>query len=78
MELSGVQRLPVGPQQAWAALDGIEPLQACMPAGESLRRTAQDAFEATVHAAMGPVTARLRGTFALTDANAPPSHAAAL
>ncbi|HXY04998.1 MAG TPA: carbon monoxide dehydrogenase subunit G [Burkholderiaceae bacterium] len=74
MELSGEQLLPVDQQRAWAALNDVDVLQACVPGCESMKRTAQDRYEATVNAAIGPVRARFTGTFSLADVNAPESY----
>ena len=74
MQLNGEQLLPIGQQHAWAALTNIEVLQACMPGCESLTRTAQDSYQATISASIGPVQARFMGTIAMTDINAPDSY----
>ena len=74
MELRGEQLLPVGQQHAWTALNDIELLRVCVPGCESMARTGDDTYEATVNAAIGPVKARFRGTFALTDIRAPESY----
>ncbi|HYA66262.1 MAG TPA: carbon monoxide dehydrogenase subunit G [Burkholderiaceae bacterium] len=74
MQLNGEQLLPVGQQHAWAALTNIEVLRACMPGCESLTRTAQGSYLATIHASVGPVRARFLGTIAMTDINEPNSY----
>lgn len=74
MELNGEQLLPIGQDHAWAALTNIELLRACMPGCESLTRTAQDSYQTTIHASIGPVKARFTGTIAMTDVNAPNSY----
>jgi len=74
MQLNGEQLLPIGQQHAWAALTNIAVLQACMPGCESLTRTAQDSYQATINASIGPVQARFTGTIAMTDINAPNSY----
>jgi len=74
MQLNGEQLLPVGQQHAWAALTNVELLRACMPGCESLTRTAQDSYLATIHASVGPFSARIAGTIAMTEINEPNSY----
>jgi len=74
MELKGEQLLPVGQQRAWEALNDIELLRQCVPGCQSMTRTAQDTYEATIDASIGPVKARFKGTVALTDVHAPDSY----
>ena len=71
MDLNAERLLPVDQERAWAALNDIELLHQCIPGCESLTRAADGSFEAVVNAAVGPVRARFKGTFSLTDIEAP-------
>ncbi len=74
MEMNGERLLPVGQQRAWEALNDIALLQACIPGCESMTRTGPDQYAAVVNAAVGPVKARFRGSFTLTDIVVPTSY----
>jgi len=74
MELKGERRLDVDRAVAWAALNDIELLRACIPGCESITPTAGDAYELSLSVAIGPVKARFKGRMTLSDIVAPESY----
>jgi carbon monoxide dehydrogenase subunit G len=73
MEIKGSYHLPCEPQRAWEALNDPELLKACLKGCERLEKTADDRFEGTVQAKVGPVSARFSGSLTQTEVNAPHS-----
>lgn len=74
MQLQGQQLIPASVERTWAALNDPEVLKACVPGCETLERTADDAFSATMALKIGPVSARFKGNLKLTDVQAPTSY----
>lgn len=74
MELKGERTLPVGRQQAWAALNDVEALKAAVPGCESIVPAGGQTFDVVVNAAIGPVKARFKGKLELADVQAPESY----
>ncbi|WP_299193992.1 carbon monoxide dehydrogenase subunit G [uncultured Erythrobacter sp.] len=71
MEIKGSYQLPCDPQRAWEALNDPELLKACLKGCERLEKTADDRFEGTVQAKVGPVAARFSGSLTQTEIDAP-------
>ncbi len=71
MEIKGSYHLPCDPQRAWEALNDPELLKACLKGCKRLKKTADDRFEGTVQAKVGPVSARFNGSMTQTDVQAP-------
>ena len=71
MEMSGEYTIPAPREKVWAALNDAGILQQCIPGAETVEQTADDAFEATVKAKVGPVSARFKGKVKLTNIDAP-------
>ncbi|TNE61528.1 MAG: carbon monoxide dehydrogenase [Sphingomonadales bacterium] len=71
MEIKGSYHLPCDPQRAWEALNDPELLKACLKGCERLEKTADDRFEGTVQAKVGPVSARFSGSLTQTNVQAP-------
>lgn len=71
MEIKGSYHLPCDPQRAWEALNDPDLLKACLKGCERLEKTADDRFEGTVQAKVGPVSARFNGSMTQTDVQAP-------
>lgn len=71
MEIKGSYHLPCDPQRAWEALNDPELLKSCLKGCERLEKTADDRFEGTVQAKVGPVNARFSGSLTQTDVEAP-------
>ena len=71
MEMTGEYRIPASRAQVWAALNDPEILKASIPGCESLERTGENGFAATVLAKVGPVRARFTGAVTLQDLDPP-------
>ena len=71
MEMTGEYRIPAPREQVWAALNDPEILKASIPGCESLERTGDNGFAATVIAKVGPVRAKFTGAVSLTDLDPP-------
>ena len=73
MEIKGSYHLPCDPQRAWEGLNDPELLKACLKGCERLEKTADDRFEGTVQAKVGPVNARFNGSLTQANVQAPNS-----
>jgi carbon monoxide dehydrogenase subunit G len=74
MDMTGEYRIPAPRDKVWAALNDPETLKASLPGCETLERTADDAFAATVVAKVGPVRAKFNGQVTLSDLHPPESY----
>lgn len=74
MDMQGETRIPASREAVWEALNDPEVLKACIPGCESLERTEDGGFEATVKAKVGPVKATFKGSVRLENINAPESY----
>ena len=71
MELKGERAIPATRNRTWAALNDPEVLKACIPGCETLERTDDGGFTATLALRIGPVSAKFKGRLALSDVQAP-------
>ena len=71
MELNGEQLIPASQQRTWDALNDPEVLKACIPGCETLERTDDGGFTASLALRIGPVSAKFKGRLALSDVQAP-------
>lgn len=71
MELKGERLIPASIAATWQALNDPRILQSCIAGCESLEKTADDAYVATVAVRVGPVSARFKGNLRMTNINAP-------
>ena len=60
MEINGEYLIDAPRQVVWDALNDPEMLRQCIPGCESLEKTGDNAFAATVVAAVGPVKAKFK------------------
>src|SRR5262249_24756968 len=67
MTMSGEVQLPATRETVWQKLNDPEVLKACIPGCETLEKTGEDAFNATVKIKVGPVSAAFKGSVVLTD-----------
>lgn len=74
MELKGTRTIAAEPAVVWAALNDPEVLKASIPGCETLAKTSDTSFEATVKQKVGPVSATFHGIVHLTDIVAPVSY----
>lgn len=73
MELTGEQLIPAPRQAVWNALFDPEVLRQCITGCESVIKTSETDFEASVQVKVGPVKARFKGKVSLTDLDPPNS-----
>ena len=74
MEINGEYLIDAPRQVVWDALNDPEMLRQCIPGCESLEKTGDNAFAATVVAAVGPVKAKFKTALSLEDLNPPESY----
>ncbi|HNQ57866.1 MAG: carbon monoxide dehydrogenase [Rhodocyclaceae bacterium] len=74
MDMNGEQRIPVGQQAVWEALNDLEVLKACIPGCESIEKVTETEHHVTLTAAVGPVKAKFKGKMHLGDLNPPHSY----
>ncbi|MEX0760031.1 MAG: carbon monoxide dehydrogenase subunit G, partial [Tistlia sp.] len=65
--MSGEYRIEAPRQKVWEALNDPAVLKACIPGCESLEKSADNQFDATVRAKVGPVSAKFNGSVTLSD-----------
>jgi len=71
MDLTGEYRISAPREQVWLALNDPTILESCIPGIETLEKTSDTAFEATVSAKVGPVKARFAGAVTLSNLDPP-------
>jgi len=71
MKMTGEQRIAAPRQRVWAALNDPEILRASIPGCQSLEKTADDRFAATVEVKVGPIGARFKGSVSLANLDPP-------
>ncbi|GAB1411618.1 carbon monoxide dehydrogenase subunit G [Candidatus Desulfobacillus denitrificans] len=74
MDMNGEQRIPVGQQAVWEALNDLEVLKACIPGCESIEKVTETEHHVTLTAAVGPVKAKFKGKMHLGDLDPPHSY----
>ena len=71
MELNGEQLVPASLQRTWDSLNDPEVLKGCIPGCETLERTDEGGFTATLALRIGPVSAKFKGKLTLSDVQPP-------
>jgi carbon monoxide dehydrogenase subunit G len=71
MDMSGEYRIPAPRQVVWEALNDPAILKQAITGCESLERTGENEFTASVVAKVGPVKAKFGGTVTLSDLDPP-------
>ena len=71
MEIKGAYKIAAPREQVWAALNDPEILKKCLPGCEKLERDGDNAFNATIKAKVGPVSAKFSGSVTLEDLDPP-------
>jgi len=74
VQQSGEYRIGAARETVWQALNDPEVLSRCIDGCQSMTRLADDAFEATVKARVGPVSATFKADLKLTDIDAPSAY----
>jgi len=73
MEIEGTYQIHVPRERIFAALTDPQILQRCIPGCQSLDKTADNTYVATMKAGIGPVKGIFKGNVRLEDMQ-PPSH----
>ena len=71
MEMNGEMVVPAPREVVWDALNDAEILNQAIPGAETVERTSDTEFVATVAAKIGPVKAKFKGQVTLEDIDAP-------
>lgn len=74
MDMTGEQRIPIGQQAVWEALNDPEVLKACIPGCESIERVSETEHHVALTAAVGPVKAKFKGKMLLADLDPPNAY----
>lgn len=71
MKITGENVIAADQQTVWRGLNDPEVLRQSIPGCESLEKTGENSFKATVVTRIGPVSARFEGDVQLSDLNPP-------
>lgn len=71
MDMKGEERIPAPLDVVWEALNDPEVLKASIPGCQTLEKTSDTSFSATVQAKVGPVKAKFAGDVTLSDIDPP-------
>ncbi len=74
MEQTGEYRIQAGLDEVWAGLNDPDVLADCIDGCQSMEKVADDRFETSVKAKVGPVSATFQAVLELKDVNAPTSY----
>jgi uncharacterized protein len=74
MEMTNTRVVPAPIDTVWQALNDPAALKACIPGCESLERTGDDEWQATLTARVGPVSAKFNGKMRMTDSTPPTGY----
>ena len=71
LEMTGEYELPQKCELVWKALNDPAILEKCIPGCETLEKTSDNEFQATVKLKIGPVSARFKGHVTLENIDPP-------
>jgi len=71
MDMNGEQLIPAPRAKVWEALNDPDILRQCITGCETLEKTSDAGFEASVVVKVGPVKAKFKGKVALSDIDPP-------
>jgi len=74
MDMKGEERISAPREVVWEALNDPDVLKACIPGCQTLEKTSDTSFSATVQAKVGPVKAKFAGDVSLTDIDPPKGY----
>ncbi|KLN62549.1 carbon monoxide dehydrogenase [Kiloniella spongiae] len=74
MKMEGQQLIPAPQQKVWEALNNPEILKHSIPGCETVEKTSDTEFQASMTAKFGPVKAKFKGQVTLSDMNPPNSY----
>jgi carbon monoxide dehydrogenase subunit G len=71
MKIEGTQKLHATRERVYSALTDSEILQRCIPGSESLEKTNENIYAATLKAGVGPIKGTFKGELRLEDMRSP-------
>ena len=71
MSMTGEVTLPAERARVWAMLNDADVLKSCIPGCQTLEKTSDTSFSASVKLRIGPVGATFKGAVQLTDIDPP-------
>ena len=71
MEIKGAYKIAAPRERVWAALNDPDILKKCLPGCEKLEKDGDNAYNATIKAKVGPVSAKFSGSVTLQDLDPP-------
>ncbi|WP_417431029.1 SRPBCC family protein [Kiloniella sp.] len=74
MKMEGQQLIPAPQDKVWEALNDPEILKLSIPGCETVEKTSDNEFKASLTAKFGPVKAKFNGQVTLSDLNPPNSY----
>ncbi len=74
MDISGEYRLGAPRERVWTLLKDVDVLRRCIPGCESLEPSGDDAYDAVLKTAIGPVRAKFNTHIRLENLNPPQSY----
>ncbi len=74
MEMSGEQLIACPQPTTWSSLTDPQVLKACIPGCESMDQIADNEYQLTMGAKVGPVSAKFKGKIVLTDVDPPNAY----
>ena len=74
MKMEGQQLIPAPQDKVWEALNDPEILKLSIPGCETVDKTSDTEFQASLTAKFGPVKAKFKGQVTLSDLNPPTSY----
>jgi carbon monoxide dehydrogenase subunit G len=74
MEMTGEQLIALPQAATWEALNDPEILKDCIPGCETIERVAENEYELTMTAKVGPVNAKFKGKMTVSEADPPRAY----
>ena len=74
MEMTGEQLIALPQAATWEALNDPEILKDCIPGCETIERIADNEYELTMTAKVGPVNAKFKGKMTVSEADPPRAY----
>jgi len=74
VEQAGEYRVQAGLEEVWSGLNDPDVLARCIDGCQAMEKVADDRFDTSVKARIGPVSATFQAVLQLTDVNAPSSY----
>jgi carbon monoxide dehydrogenase subunit G len=74
VEMTGQQLVPLSQVLTWKALNDTDVLKACIPGCESMEQLADERYQLSMLAKVGPVSARFKGLMTVKDVDEPRAY----